>query len=90
MSNSNVGGILTALIGGVLAGAVAALLLAPKSGAELRAQIVEIAKQKGHYLQREEIEAFVQKVLARVKDFFNTNQIEDAVEEVIASEKVEK
>ena len=41
------GKVLAALAGGALVGAAIALLAAPKSGAETRAQIVALAKEKG-------------------------------------------
>jgi len=47
------GGILLAFVAGALAGAAAALLLAPRSGREARARLGEAAGQAGDRLQRE-------------------------------------
>lgn len=43
---TNVTKMLLALLGGAVVGATAALLFAPKSGAELRAEIAAIAREK--------------------------------------------
>ena len=45
------GKIMAAFAGGALVGAVVALLTAPKSGAETRAQIIALAKEKGLHLR---------------------------------------
>lgn len=83
----NLGKIFAAFVGGALVGATAALLLAPKSGAELRAQIAELAREKGLCLNKEELEAFVNKVMTKVKDYFSDAEIEAAVDEVIQDRK---
>lgn len=44
--NSNSGNVLAAFLGGVIVGGVAALLLAPKSGAEMRADLERYAREK--------------------------------------------
>lgn len=85
----NAGSIVAALLGGALAGAVAALLLAPKSGKELRNQIVQIAREQGAKINKDEIEAFVGKVVAKVKDLCNRTEIEAAVEEVLEEQEAE-
>ncbi len=77
------GKVIAAFVGGTVAGAVAALLLAPKSGAELREQIMSVAREKGAHLNKEEFEVLYRKVIARVKDWFNDAEIEAAVEEAI-------
>lgn len=84
---AHVGKIIAAFVGGALAGAAAALLLTPKSGAETRAEIVELARQKGLTLKKEEIEAFVNKVLAKLKDYFSDEELEAAVDEVISDKQ---
>ena len=43
---TNVSKVLLALLGGAIVGATAALLLAPKSGRELRTEIATIAREK--------------------------------------------
>lgn len=69
-------------------GAAAALLFAPKSGEETRKQIAGLARQKGLVLNKEELEAFVNKVMAKVKDYFTSADLEAAVEEAIHEGKV--
>ena len=61
-----------AFAGGIAVGAVAALLLAPTSGAELRGKIIELLKSKG--------------ITERVKSFTNMNDLEIVVDEVLAEE----
>lgn len=77
------GKVCAAFLGGALVGGIAALLLAPKTGEEMRAQIKAIALEKGAKLNREEFEVLYRKVIARVKDWFNDAEIEAAVEEGI-------
>ncbi len=84
---AHVGKLIAAFVGGALAGAAAALLLTPKNGAEVRAEIVDLAHKKGVILKKEDIEAFVNKVLAKVKDYFNDEELEAAVDEVISDTK---
>ncbi|MBQ9340141.1 MAG: YtxH domain-containing protein [Paludibacteraceae bacterium] len=81
------GKVCAAFLGGVIAGGVAALLLAPKTGEEMRAQIKAIALEKGAKLNKEELEVLYRKVIARVKDWFNDAEIEAAVEEGISEVK---
>lgn len=81
------GKVLAALAGGALVGAAIALLVAPKSGAETRAQIVALAKEKGLYLSKAEWDAFVAKVKARLQDYFTDDELEKAVNDVLAEHK---
>lgn len=83
---NNTGSIIAALLGGAIVGAMAALLFAPKSGAELREDVIRVAREKTAHLNKEELEALVNKVLARVKDYFTKEEIEAAVDDVIAEE----
>ncbi len=85
---ANLGKLLVAFAGGALIGAAAALLFAPKSGEETRKQIAGLARQKGLVLNKEELEAFVNKVMAKVKDYFTSADLEAAVEEAIHEGKV--
>lgn len=78
------GKVLAAFIGGTLLGVATALLLAPKSGAETRAQILELAHSKGIPLRKEEIEDFVNKVIAKVQDYFSQSDLDKAIDEVVA------
>lgn len=84
---ANLGKVLAAFAGGALVGAVAALLLAPQSGEETRKQIAEMARAKGLNLNKEELEAFVARVMAKVKDYFTSEELEAAVEEAINESK---
>ncbi len=81
------GKIMAAFAGGALVGAVVALLTAPKSGAETRAQIIALAKEKGLHLDHTEWDAFVTKVKARLHDYFTHEELNAVVEEVLAEEK---
>ena len=84
MQNNNAGTIIAALLGGAIVGAMAALLFAPKSGAELREDVARIAREQAAHLNKEELEALVNKVLARVKDYFTKEEIKEVVEQTIA------
>ena len=79
--------LLAAFAGGALVGAAVALLTAPKSGAETRAQIIALAKEKGLYLDHNEWDAFVAKVKARLHDYFTDEELEAAVEEALADKE---
>ena len=59
---------LLALLGGAVVGATAALMLAPKSGRELRAEIAAIAREKYSQLSLDEISKVVDKVMRRIKN----------------------
>ena len=59
---------LLALLGGAVVGATAALMLAPKSGAELRAEIAAIAREKYSQMNLDEISKIVDKVMKRIKN----------------------
>ena len=76
-----------AFAGGALVGAAVALLTAPKSGAETRAQTIALAKEKGLYLDHNEWDAFVAKVKARLHDYFTDEELEAAVDETIADKE---
>ena len=81
---NNTGSIIAALLGGAIVGAMAALLFAPKSGRELREDVARIAREKAEHLNKEELEALVNNVLTRVKEYFTKEEIEETVEKVIA------
>ena len=83
---NNTGSIIAALLGGAIVGAMAALLFAPKSGKELREDVVRITKEKAEHLNKEELEALVNKVIARVREYFTKEEIAEVVENVIAEE----
>ena len=76
-----------AFAGGALVGAAVALLTAPKSGAETRAQIIALAKEKGLYLNPQEWDAFVAKVKTRLHDYFTDDELEAAIDEALADNK---
>jgi gas vesicle protein len=60
--------VLLALIGGAVVGATAALLVAPKRGSELRAEIAAIAREKYSHMNLDEISRVVDKVMKRIKN----------------------
>ena len=64
-------------------GAVAALLLAPKSGAETRQAIIALVREKGVKLNKEELDALCSRVIGKVKDYFTDEELEEAVEEAL-------
>lgn len=78
--------VLAAFLGGALVGAAAALLLAPKTGAEMREEIARIAREKGLNLDKEELEAFINKVAQKVQNYFTEEDIAEAVESTIEEE----
>ena len=83
---------LLAFAGGIAVGAVAALLLAPTSGAELRGKIIELLKSKDFIkklsatLDKEKFDDLVALITARVKSFTTVNDLEIIVDEVLAEE----
>ena len=60
--------ILLALLGGAVVGATAAMMLTPKSGKELRAEIAAIAREKYQNMNLDEIAHLVVKVMKRIKN----------------------
>ncbi len=75
---------LLAFAGGIAVGAVAALLLAPTSGAELRGKIIELLKAKG--VSKEKIDELLAKITEKVKSFTTMDDLEIVVDEVLAEE----
>ena len=80
--------ILLAFVGGLAVGAVAALLLAPTSGAELRAKITELLKAKG--VSRDKIADLLDKITGKVKSITDMDDLEILVDEVIAEDSEKK
>ena len=60
--------VLLALLSGAVVGATAALLMAPKSGSELRSEIAAIAREKYSHLSLDELSKVVDKVMKRIKN----------------------
>lgn len=81
---ADTGKVLAAFVGGALIGAVAGLLLAPKTGAETRAEITKILKEQGAKLNKEEMEELCNKVIAKVKGYFTNDELREAVAEVLS------
>ena len=79
--------ILAAFAGGALVGAAVALLTAPKSGAETRAQIIALAKEKGLDRDPHEWGSFVAKVETKLHDYVPEEELEAAVDETIAGKE---
>ncbi len=87
--NNHAGKILAALLGGAVVGAAVALLLAPKSGADLREEITSVVKEKYSHLNKEEITALVDKAIEKLKGCccHCASDIEDAVSEAAHESK---
>jgi|GEM_PF-3339091 len=58
---------LLSLLGGIAIGAIAALLLAPQSGEATRKQISDMVKEKLPNLTAEDVERYVDEILARIR-----------------------
>lgn len=80
---ADTGKVLAAFVGGALIGAVAGLLLAPKTGEETRAEIKKILKEQGAKLNQAELEELCNKVIAKVKGYFTHDELRDAITEVL-------
>lgn len=76
-------GFFTLLFGAAI-GAVAALLLTPKTGAETRAQILDILHEKGIDINRDEVEKMVERILEKIKGAADPQRIRQLVEEELA------
>lgn len=79
---------LLAFAGGIAVGAVAALLLAPTSGVELREKIIALLKEKG--ISREKFDELVAKISEKIKSFTSMEDLEIVVDEVLAEESTVK
>lgn len=86
-----------AFLGGAAVGAAVALLLAPTSGQELRNNIAlkgdELKKQieaklKEKGISKENWDALVAKVAAKLDEYAGTNEIEAAVQEIIEEDDI--
>ncbi len=86
-----------AFLGGAAVGAAVALLLAPTSGKELRAniavkgdelkqQIEQKLKEKG--ISKEGLDALINKVLTKLDEYATNKDIEMAVQEVIEEDDI--
>ena len=71
-------------VGGVAVGATVALLLAPTSGAELRAKIIELLKAKG--INKDKIDDLLGKITDKGKSITRTDDLEIIVDEVLAED----
>ena len=59
--------VISAIIGGAIAGAAVGLLLAPEKGEDTRHKIAEILRKKGIRLNRSEMENLVDEIAAEIK-----------------------
>ncbi len=86
-----------AFLGGAAVGAAVALLVAPTSGKELRAniavkgdelkqQIEQKLKEKG--ISKEGLDALINKVLTKLDEYATNKDIEMAVQEVIEEDDI--
>lgn len=76
-------GLFTLLCGAAI-GAVAALLLTPKTGAETRAQIMDILHEKGIDINQDDVEKLVNRILEKIKGATDPQHIRQMVEEELA------
>ncbi len=80
-------GYIAAVIGGAVAGATAALLLAPEKGEDTRAKLQDYAKE---YYDKIDIKKTAEDIQKKVKDFcekynlnLSKNQVEELAEDVV-------
>jgi gas vesicle protein len=75
---------LSAFLGGIALGALAGLLFAPEKGSDTRARIVEELKERGLFVTKEQLEALVEKIKARVGCTFGDEEkcIKEAIDEL--------
>ena len=63
--------ILAAFLGGAAIGAALGILFAPEKGEDTRQKIKDILREKGINLNRSEMDEFVDKISAEVKEAVN-------------------
>lgn len=60
--------LISAFLGGALAGAGAAILFAPEKGEELRGRIVEILRRRGLVCKENDVDAIVEQLTQELAD----------------------
>lgn len=60
--------LIASFLGGAIAGACAALLLAPESGEDLRKRIADILRKRGILCTEQDIDALVEKLTEELHD----------------------
>ena len=83
------GKVVAAFIGGALVGGVAALLLTPKTGEELRKDVVKYVEEASKHLTKEEFNKYVDEIMHRVRTYFSQDEIKEKVAEVLHENGVE-
>lgn len=63
----NPGGILAALLGGVILGGIVGVLFAPESGQETRKKIADALEKRGIKLTKKEMEDLVEEIKSEMK-----------------------
>jgi len=76
--------VLAAFLGGAALGAVAGILFAPDKGSETRAKIIEELKARNLFVTREQLDALVEKIKARVGYNSDNNKcIKEIIDELV-------
>ena len=83
MKTSNI----LAFICGVAAGAVAGILMAPDKGDKTRAAIINLLEEKG--VSKDKFEDLIARVKAKINDFADLSDIEEAIDESIKEQEEE-
>lgn len=76
-----------AFLGGVAAGVLAGILLAPDKGSNTRQKIVDLLEKKGLIISKDELDAFVAKVKSKLHCGYTDEDVESAVNDVISEDK---
>lgn len=70
-------------IGGIAVGAAVGVLMAPEKGAETRRKILEVLKEKGVILSKDQLDELVAKVKAKIGGCKCISEVRDAVDELL-------
>lgn len=76
-----------AFVGGVAAGVVAGILLAPDKGENTRRKIIALINDKKVAFNKESLEAFVSRVMSKLTSHFSDEDLENVVDETLSETK---